>query len=229
MLYKRDQWGRVLPLVGGRFEWPVVRDLLEQPLRRLHQQAIAKAQLLFERHPDLEPELVDLLAHACGNLEADAELIMLQDVTRLRHLISREHWKCLTDFLLTKNGTWGKKAPPGFVSGKPGQAARDRYASFIQKLDERPGLLEMLHELRRLPPKEYNEEESQMLQHLLVILRYAVAELRLVFAERGVVDFVELGLAARQVLRDDEGELSELAADVAGRWPHLLVDEFQDT
>ena len=56
-----------------------------------------------------------------------------------------------------------------------------------------------------------------MLQHMLVILRYAVAELRLVFAERGVVDFVELGLAARQVLRDDEGELSELAADIAGR------------
>jgi len=55
-------------------------------------------------------------------------------------------------------------------------------------------------------------------------------KLRLVFAERGVVDFgFELGLAARQVLRDDEGELSELAADVAARWPHLLVDEFQDT
>jgi ATP-dependent helicase/nuclease subunit A len=53
-----------------------------------------------------------------------------------------------------------------------------------------------------------------MLQHMLVILRYAIAELRLVFAERGVVDFVELGLAARQVLRDDQGELSELAADV---------------
>ena len=87
----------------------------------------------------------------------------------------------------------------------------------------------MLSELRALPPQHYTEEESQMLQHMLVILRYAVAELRLVFAERGVVDFVELGLAARQVLRDDEGELSELAADVAGRWPHLLVDEFQDT
>ena len=87
----------------------------------------------------------------------------------------------------------------------------------------------MLCELRALPPQAYTEEESQMLQHMLVILRYAVAELRLVFAERGVVDFVELGLAARQVLRDDEGEPSELAADVAARWPHLLVDEFQDT
>jgi ATP-dependent helicase/nuclease subunit A len=229
MLDKRDQWGRVLPLVGGRFEWPAVRDLLEQPLRRLHQEAIAKAQSLFERYPELEPELVDLLAHACGNLEADAELKMLQDVTRLRHLISREHWKCLADFLLTKNGTWRKKAPPGFVSGKLGQAARDRYASFIQKLNERAGLLEMLHELRRLPPQEYTEDESQMLQHLLVILRYAVASLRVVFAEQGAVDFVELGLAAREVLSDDEGKSSELAAELAGRWRHLLVDEFQDT
>jgi ATP-dependent helicase/nuclease subunit A len=229
MLDKRDQWGRVLPLVGGRFEWPAVRDLLEQPLRRLHQQAIAKAQSLFERYPELEPELMHLLSHACGNLEADAEVMMLQDVTHLRQLTSRQHWVCLASFLLTKSGTWRKKAPPGFVSGKLGQAARDRYTSFIQKLDERAGLLEMLHELRRLPPQEYNEEESQMLQHLLVILRYAVAELRLVFAERGVVDFVELGLAARQVLTDDEGKSSELAAEVAGRWRHLLVDEFQDT
>ena len=87
----------------------------------------------------------------------------------------------------------------------------------------------MLAELQALPPQEYSEEESQMLQHMLVILRYATAELLLVFAERGVVDFVELGLAARRVLRDDEGQLSELAADVAARWPHLLVDEFQDT
>ena len=43
------------------------------------------------------------------------------------------------------------------------------------------------------------------------------------------MDFVELGLAARQVLRTDEGESSELADVIAERWPHLLVDEFQDT
>jgi ATP-dependent helicase/nuclease subunit A len=229
MLDKRDQWGRVLPLGDARFEWPAVRDLLEQPLRRLHQQTIKKAQSLFARHPELEPELAHLLAHACGNLDADADLMMLKDVVHLRHLTGHQHWKCLADFLLTKSGTWRKKAPPGFVSGKPGQAARDQYASFIQKLDERAGLLEILHELRRLPPQAYTEEESQMLQHLLVILRYAVASLLVVFAEHGVVDFVQLGLAAREVLSDEEGKSSELAAEVAGRWRHLLVDEFQDT
>ena len=68
-----------------------------------------------------------------------------------------------------------------------------------------------------------------MLQHMFVILRQAVAELRVVFAERGVVDFVELGLAAKEVLEDEEGNATELAADISERWRHLLVDEFQDT
>jgi ATP-dependent helicase/nuclease subunit A len=225
MLDKRDQWGRVLPLGDAQFEWETVRGLLQQPLRRLHQQAIEKIQLLFEGHPELEPELLYLLGHACGNLDADAKLMILKDATHLRHLTNREHWICVADFLLTKSGTWRKRVPPGM--DRP--AARIRYASLISGLDAKAGFLEMLHELRRLPPQEYTEEESQMLQHLLIILRYAVAELRVVFAERSVVDFVELGLAARQVLVDDEGKPTELVADVAGRWRHLLVDEFQDT
>ena len=114
-----------------------------------------------------------------------------------------------------QKSTWRKNVNReiGFVAGKDGKAAKERYASLIERLDAHPEFLAMLSELSALPPQEYSEEESQMLQHMLVILRYAVAELRLVFAERGVVDFVELGLAARQVLRDDEGELSELAAD----------------
>jgi ATP-dependent helicase/nuclease subunit A len=225
MLDKRDQWGRVLPLGDAQFEWEDVRRLLQQPLRLLHQQAIEKTQLLFERHPELEPELVYLLNHACGNLQADDELTILKDATRLRHLTSRQHWLCLANFLLTKSGTWRKRVPAGIN----GQAAKDRYARLLRDLEAKTGFLEMLHELRRLPPQEYSEEESQMLQHLLIILRYAVAELRLVFAERSVVDFVELALAARQVLVDEEGKPTDLVADVAGRWRHLLVDEFQDT
>jgi ATP-dependent helicase/nuclease subunit A len=225
MLDKRDQWGRVLPLGDAQFEWEAVRDLLQQPLRLLHRQTIEKAQLLFDCHPELEPEIEHLLGHACGNLEAGAELMMLKDVTHLRHLTSRRHWTCLANFLLTKGGTWRKRVPPGI----DGQAARNRYASLIRDLDAKAGILEMLHELRNLPPQEYTEEESQMLQHLLIILRYAVAELRVVFAEQSVVDFVELALAARLVLLDDEGNPTDLVADVARRWRHLLVDEFQDT
>jgi len=114
-------------------------------------------------------------------------------------------------------------------TGKDGAGPRARYKDLLADLDANPEFLAMLSEVRALPPHQYTDEESQMLQHMLVILRYAVAELRLVFAERGVVDFVELGLAARQVLLDEEGKLSESADVFAERWPHLLVDEFQDT
>jgi ATP-dependent helicase/nuclease subunit A len=231
MLDKRDQWGRVLPLGQTTLDWPAVRSALEAPLRRTHEQSFRKAQSLFARHPELARELVDVLRQACGNVDSDSRLIALRQVTDIRHLADHAQWSCLCHFLLTKESAWRKNVNReiGFAPGKEGKAAKERYTSLIERLDANPEFLAMLSELRALPPQEYSEEESQMLQHMLVILRYAVAELRLVFAERGVVDFVELGLAARQVLRDDEGELSELAADVAARWPHLLVDEFQDT
>jgi ATP-dependent helicase/nuclease subunit A len=231
MLDKRDQWGRVLPLGSATLDWAQVRDKLEAPLRRTHHEAIHKAQSLFARHPGLAQELVEVLSHACNNVDPDSDLIALKHVTDIRHLTDHAHWNSLCDFLLTQKDEWRANVPAGigFPTGGAGTAPRRRYRDLLASLGANPEFLAMLSELRALPPQQYTEEESQMLQHMLVILRYAVAELRLVFAERGVVDFVELGLAARQVLRDDEGELSELAADVAGRWPHLLVDEFQDT
>jgi ATP-dependent helicase/nuclease subunit A len=227
MLDKRDQWGRLLALG----DWPAVRAALEAPLRRTHNEVIKKAQLLFVRHPDLAQELVEVLSHACSNVDPDSGLTALDHVTDIRHLTDHTQWSCLCDFLLTQKNEWRSNVPNriGFPTGKAGATPRARYKDLLASLDANPEFLAMLCELRALPPREYTEEESQMLQHMLVILRYAVAELRLVFSEYGVVDFVELGLAARQVLRDDDGEVSELAADVAARWPHLLVDEFQDT
>jgi ATP-dependent helicase/nuclease subunit A len=232
MLDKRDQWGRVLPLAAQKtLDWSQVRSKLEEPLRRTHHEAIQKAQSLFARHPELARELVAVLSHACNNVDPDSDLIALEHVTDIRHLTDHAHWSRLCDFLLTQKDEWRANIPSGmgFPTGRVGTAPRQRYKDLLSSLDANPEFLTMLSALRALPPQAYTEEESQMLQHMLVILRYAVAELRLVFAERGVVDFVELGLAAQQVLRDEEGELSELAADIAGRWPHLLVDEFQDT
>jgi ATP-dependent helicase/nuclease subunit A len=226
MLDKRDQWGRVLSLSQN---WPAARAFLEEPLRRTHEEAFQKAQALFAGHTGLVRELLDVLGHATQNVGPDSPLTTLTHVNHMRHLTEHAHWKGLCHFLLTKEGKWRKNVTSeiGFPSG--GKAAKERYTSLIAGLDAEPEILATLCELRALPPQAYTDEESQMLQDMLIILRYAIAELRLVFAERGVVDFVELGLAARQVLRDDEGQLSELAADVAARWPHLLVDEFQDT
>ncbi len=231
MLDKRDQWGRVLPLIQSTVDWQAVRAWLEAPLRRAHEQAFEKAQSLFAAHTGLVRDLLDLLSHACQNVDPASQLTALAHVTHMRHLTDHAHWSGLCHFLMTKEGKWRKNITRdiGFLSGKDGKAAKDRYASLIGRLDAEPEILAMLGELRALPPASYTDEDFQMLQHMLTILRYATAELLLVFAERGVVDFVELGLAARHVLLDDDGEVSELAATVAERWPHLLVDEFQDT
>ena len=127
MLDKRDQWGRLLPLVGQEtLDWPEVRASLEAPLRRTHEQAIQKAQSLFAAHPGLAQELVEVLSHACGNVDPDSELIALKHVTDIRHLTDHAHWNCLCHFLLTKEDEWRKNVTReiGFPSGKDGKAAK---------------------------------------------------------------------------------------------------------
>jgi ATP-dependent helicase/nuclease subunit A len=228
MLGKRDQWRRVMPLEEP-VDWPRVRTLLETPLRQIHEEAFAKARSLFAADPALSDELIDLLQHACGNLDADEDLMLLKDVTGFEQLVSHAHWKCLVDFLITKGGTFRGRPNRtlGFLPGN--DLAKNRYVEMIAEFAKHPTMLKMLHELRDLPPQAFTNDEFELLKHLLLILRYAVAELRVVFAERREVDFVELGMAARDVLTDDDGRSGELAAQVAEKWRHLLVDEFQDT
>ena len=66
------------------------------------------------------------------------------------------------------------------------------------------------------------------MRSLLLCLKLAVAQLRVVFREEGAVDFCEVGLAAREALgRADDP--TDLAPKLDARIGHLLVDEFQDT
>ena len=96
-----------------------------------------------------------------------------------------------------------------------------------------PGFREILCQTRNLPPPAYSDEQWSLLSKLFITLRAATAQLKVVFAERNTVDFIEIGLAAEQVLKlSDEmlGDLpSELALSKSEELRHLLVDEFQDT
>ena len=56
----------------------------------------------------------------------------------------------------------------------------------------------------------------------------SLAELRLLFAERGECDFTEIALSAREALHAEEGS-SDLALSAGGMLRHMLVDEMQDT
>ena len=87
---------------------------------------------------------------------------------------------------------------------------------------------EALDRLRRLPPPYYTDEQWDVLRALLRSLTLAVAQLKLVFRGERVIDFVELGIAARDALGRIDNP-SEVAYRMDSRIEHLLVDEFQDT
>ena len=75
----------------------------------------------------------------------------------------------------------------------------------------------------------YADDEWQIVRACFILLRRAAAELRVVFAESGTVDFTEVAQIALNVLRNEEGLPTDAAIAVADGIHHLLVDEFQDT
>ena len=75
----------------------------------------------------------------------------------------------------------------------------------------------------------YSEEEWRIVCACFTLLRHAVAELKVVFAEAATADFIEVAQIALNVLRGDDGLPTDGAQAVADGIRHLLVDEFQDT
>ena len=67
-----------------------------------------------------------------------------------------------------------------------------------------------------------------MAKALFRVLRRALVELKLVFAERGECDFTEVALQAKDAL-ETEGGVSDLAVALGMEFRHLLIDEMQDT
>jgi ATP-dependent exoDNAse (exonuclease V) beta subunit len=75
----------------------------------------------------------------------------------------------------------------------------------------------------------YTNDEWQIVRACFTLLRHAAAELRVVFAESAAADFTEVAQIALNVLKGEDGLLSDAAIAVADGIRHLLVDEFQDT
>jgi len=112
--------------------------------------------------------------------------------------------------LLTEKNTWRKKS--------------DRAQSLA---DNEPARL-ALAALKLIPPEKYSATQWEALEAILALLNPAVAELRLLFAERGEVDFTEIAHGALLALGTPE-EPTDLMLSLDVRVKHLLVDEFQDT
>jgi ATP-dependent helicase/nuclease subunit A len=234
MLALRDQWIRAFPLTGSMSEdeWHQARSRLERPFREEVRRVHGALHRLMMLEPSLADELVELALYACENGNSKVGTLESMRALPAPEALAAEHWRCICDFLLT-SGEWRSERGLNKIFGFPSNTAEQRKMKarmgvLLGRLSQIPGLRDALSAARDLPEPRYEESEWETLRHIFITLRRAVAELRVLFAERDTVDFTELSLAAREVLNHPD-----LAPDVlltlSGNIRHLLVDEFQDT
>src|SRR5699024_8671169 len=108
------------------------------------------------------------------------------------------------------------------------QEQKQSFLAFIEQLREKEDFRLALHSLRSLPPGHYTEAQWALMEALFQLLPLAVAQLQLVFQERGEVDFTEISQRAIMALGDSEAP-TDLALALDYQIRHLLMDEFQDT
>src|SRR6185312_646608 len=145
-----------------------------------------------------------------------------------------DHWQALIALLLTEKGEWRKGFNANHVKFEMSKAEKSLLQNLVDthKSDE---LCDALCAVRNLPDAHYPDDQWAVAKALFHVLRHALAELKLIFAERNECDFIEIALAARQALNaeaaSDDSSLDaiDLALSAGGKLRHLLVDEMQDT
>lgn len=176
---------------------------------------------------DLEAALEHVIGDELAQLremfpkDALAEIAFLCELEhfpepRWEHL---DEWATMADLLLTTGGELRKR---------PAHPLKTRCEHLFASLQNERSLLESLHAIRKLPDPHFTDTQWQAVEAAVSVLKLAVAELQLVFRERGVVDFAELAIRASRAL-GEVGEPEDLALALGARIRHILIDEFQDT
>jgi ATP-dependent exoDNAse (exonuclease V) beta subunit len=228
MLKVRDHWQHAFPLSPTMTEndWQAGRAKLEAPFRRENHRVLAEAHRLLAAEPALEHQLLDLAHYAAD--QGFEDVALLAGVSALSPSMPPDHWRSVCSLLLTKDSNWRRDVNKGqgFPSSTREQKQRkSEMQDLLQRLQQIPGLLFALCAIRDLPPDVYTDGQWTTLRHIFTVLRQAIAELSVVFAENNKVDFIQLSIAALEVFK----ESPERILDLAGNIRHLLIDEFQDT
>ena len=237
MLASRDQWLR--HVLSGESDL-AKRDVLESVLTRTVESVLEDITQGFTQE---QAELLDeLLQFAVTNIEdGTSSLCGLADDLDLTETAASAlpMWLTLGEFLLTGTGLWRKQADakmgfpaPSKTKDKDDKALftekKKQYKALLLELQENAELTEAISWLRCLPNPAYSDQQWQIIQALLLVLPQAVAHLRLVFQQRGCVDFCEVSLSASHALHDATG-MTDVGLKLDYQLQHMLVDEFQDT
>jgi ATP-dependent exoDNAse (exonuclease V) beta subunit len=208
-------------MLGRRDHW----------LRHVHGQerAALEAALQNERCDALR-RLCDLLPEGHRDECHALATYLLASLGKPAFNNGAEDWTAVAHAFLTKEGEWRQRLTKaeGFPAGKPAQAWKDRASALFSGLRESEAFRRALADMRCLLPGQYDDAQWEVLGAMARLLPRAVAQLKLVFAARGKVDFTEVAQGALLALGDADAP-SDLALALDYRVRHLLVDEFQDT
>lgn len=233
MLAQREQWAELVPLDRASLSEEVldrvIRPRLEANLERVVCAGLTQA--LSSIPSDVLHELALFAQRIAGSADHPADSAIAVCASRslppeaiALHL---EHWVALIHLLLVKDGAPRKSFPSNsltFTLSKPEQAQLRAIISHLPADDR----LAALHAVRALPPARYPEHQWNVAKALFRLLLHALAELKLLFAERHECDFSEMSLAARAALHE-AGGAADLSSSDGRTLRHLLVDEMQDT
>ena len=236
MLSKRERWMHEFVLARDP-DWNALRVALEKPFVQALSQALAVLEGMLCQVPGAREEILSLARFACTQLKGEKhrELAELAEFPSGPFAGSddlaaaRDAYLCLAKLLLTNEGFFRKAVDKrlGFPSDRKQEKAR--LFGLIAALGQNPSFEPALATVTALPPARYTEEDWQIVQACFILLRHAVGQLQVVFAESGTVDYNEVAQIARRVLRGEDGFPTDAALGVADGIRHLLVDEFQDT
>jgi ATP-dependent exoDNAse (exonuclease V) beta subunit len=237
MLKTRDQWGELVPLSRPALDDSYLDQTVLPALDKALDRAICRSlsRLSAAIPTGVLRSLSELAAEMALNegYRGNASPIALcQGWTmppeeKTAHL---DHWRALLHLLVTKDGSVrsGKGIKINTVGFRVDPHQRAELVRILDVIRDNEPLRERLHSVRSLPPGEYPREQWPVTKALFRVLARALAELKVIFAERGQCDFAEIALLARDALRSDAA-LDDLSTSTGLRLEHLLVDEMQDT
>jgi ATP-dependent exoDNAse (exonuclease V) beta subunit len=236
MLGVRDRWMHGFVLEREP-DWEGLRERLERPFARAVRDALTALDQSLSQLPGACEEALELARFGCAQTDGilHRELAELADFPTgpFRGSDSLEEartaYLCLSALLLTGGGTFRKAVNKSHGFPADRKREKQRMLDLIDSLRAIPGLEASLASVPSLPPIRYTDDEWAIVRACFTVLARAAAELRVVFAEAGTVDFIEVAQIAQRVLQGDDGWPTDAAIAVADGIRHLLVDEFQDT
>jgi ATP-dependent exoDNAse (exonuclease V) beta subunit len=237
LLAQRDQWLQHLGTGISAGDIKRVRRHLEATLETVLSEGLKRVRRALGCYRSELVQLLDFAACRLAEENPDAPLAIFQGCIDLpgTAAVDRDAWLRIADWLLTTKNELRKSVtkvqgfPPAQGADKVRNDQRkNEMVKLLQQLARDEEACEALVDLRALPAAQYSDRQWLMLAELTALLPVAVAHLRLVFQQRGEVDYTEVLLSALNALGSDDapGELL-LRLDASIR--HILVDEFQDT